>query len=65
MENKESLEASTVIRKAPNFIKNDVNLLFANGVMTPRIYQTPSKTCHFKIRVNVPAHSCSRHPPSQ
>jgi hypothetical protein len=39
MEDKESLEASAVIRKTPNLIKNDIDFLFANSVMTPRICQ--------------------------
>jgi len=38
MENKESLEATAVIRETPNLIKNNVNLLFSDGVMTPRIF---------------------------
>jgi hypothetical protein len=47
MENKESLEATAVIGKTPNLIKNDVDLLFANGIMTPRIYR-PFKILSFR-----------------
>jgi hypothetical protein len=64
MENKESLEARAVICKTPNFIKNDVDFLFANGVMTPRIYQPNQK--HVILRAEgLCTHSCSQRPPSQ
>jgi len=37
VENKESLEASAVIRKTPNLIKDDINLLFSDSIMASRI----------------------------
>jgi len=43
MENKESLEATAVIRKTPNLIEDDVDLLLADSVMTPCIYQPVQK----------------------
>ena len=50
MENKETLEASAVIRKTPNLIKNDVDFLFANGVMTPRIYPPRQNVAFYEQR---------------
>lgn len=40
MENKESLKATAVIRKTPDLIKDDVDLLLADSVMTPSIYRS-------------------------
>jgi len=64
MEDKEALEAFTVLSETADSVKDDIDLLFADCIVATCV-------CEFRKgqvtldKANVGAHSYSPHPPSQ